>query len=264
MKEDWIGEVRSDLIPVLLADRRFVDSAVVIARFDASVDRWRGGGPMRQLINDANELAAAGALLNRMKLDDQLFYEPRLTATAKTIDFLVRSADGTRFWLDVKTVAPVWRDDDAALARFQGFQSDLPGNTLFVAGAGNGNQGFNARFSFATRSIEFERKLALLTDGERGVARLLFCTSGEWRLDDLEDFADFYHTGRFRQDDWSRNAVSRYMREKELVLRRTIAGFCYLERRHHESLAGHFVLDVRGPDELPHVGIACALACSRT
>jgi hypothetical protein len=263
MNEDWIGRIRSDLIPELRADQRFVDSAVLAARFDASVERWGRGSPMRQVINDANELAAARALLNHMKLDDELFYEPRLKATPKTIDFLVRSADGMRYWIDVKTVAPTWRDDDAASARIQSLLSDLPGNTLLVTGAGNGNQGFNARFSFITRSVEFEQKLALLTDDERGFARLLLCTSGEWRLDDLEDFADFYHTHRFRQDDWSRNAVARYMREKALVLRHTIAGFCYLKRRHDETVASRFVLDVHGPAELPHIGIAYASYCDR-
>jgi hypothetical protein len=97
MKEDWIRRIRSDLIPALRADRRIVDCSVLVARFDTSVERWRGDSPMRRVVNDANELAAARALLNRMKLDDELLYEPRLEATLKTIDILVRSADGTRY-----------------------------------------------------------------------------------------------------------------------------------------------------------------------
>ena len=41
-------------------------------------------------------------------------YEPRLSATPKTIDFGVEWADGGRSCIDIKTVAPGWQDDDAA------------------------------------------------------------------------------------------------------------------------------------------------------
>jgi hypothetical protein len=76
---------------------------------------------------------------------------------------------------------------------------------------------------------------------------LLLCSSGPWNLDDLEDFADFYRTGLFRQDDWARNAVARYMADEDIAFARTLAGFGYVERRHDEVDARSFVLDVRGP-----------------
>ena len=114
-------------------------------------------------------------------------------------------------------------------------------------GAAIGGQKLNARWTFVQRTIEVEVKAALLTVEERGPVRLLFCSAGEWREDDLEDFADFYRTGNFREDDWAQNAVARYMAERGLSFTRVLSGFCYLERRHDEVEARRLKLDVRGP-----------------
>jgi hypothetical protein len=87
----------------------------------------------------------------------------------------------------------------------------------------------------------------LLQGSERGPLRLLLCSSGPWNRDDLEDFADFYMTGKFREDDWARNALARFMAEKNIAFAKSLAGFGYLERRHDEVEPRRFVLDVRGP-----------------
>jgi hypothetical protein len=55
---------------------------------------------------------------------------------------------------------------------------------------------------FIQRTIEVERKAALIPSNEMGRVWLLFCSDRfAWDCDELEDFADFYRTGRFRQDD---------------------------------------------------------------
>jgi hypothetical protein len=251
-KEEWVAEVRERLVPRLRNDRRFASSGDFVARFDRSVERWRTGGEIRQLINDANELAAAAALLNVLKADDALSYEPRLSGTPKTIDFLIQGKDGSRGWIDMKTVAPAWNNDDGAWKRLVEIAKGFPSNAQLVVnrdfcGAAIGGQTLNARWSFVQRTIEVEAKAALLTVQERGPVRLLFCSAGEWHKDDLEDFADFYRTGNFREDDWAQNAVARYMAERGLSFTRVLSGFCYLERRHEEVEARRLQLDVRGP-----------------
>lgn len=251
-KEAWVAAVLARLVPILSSDHRFPSSTSFIDRFKQSVERWRKGGDIRQLINDANELAAAAALLNILKLDDVLSYEPRLSATPKTIDFLVESKDGSRGWVDMKTVAPVWDDDETAWQRFADVAAGFPANVNLVVsrdscGTAIGGQMVNTRRSFVQRTIEVETKAALLTAQERGPVWLLFCSAGEWRKDDLEDFADFYRTSKFREDDWARNEVAQYMAKKGLSFSRGLAGFCYLERRHDAVEASGLEFDVRGP-----------------
>jgi hypothetical protein len=251
-KEAWISAFRAGAVADMLADTRFVDRAQLLRRFDASVKRWREGAEFRSVINDANEIAAAALLLRDLRANDRLFYEPRLTGTPKSLDFCVQWADGGRSWVDVKTVAPRWQDDEAAWERFRQIAESFPANTqLIVArqfgGAGLSGQYIKARWSFVQRCVELEAKIALLTSAEHGPVRLLFCSEGAWHEDDLEDFADFYHTGQFRPDDWGQNAIAQYMDERGITFAHTIAGFCYLERRHDEARARKLTIDVRGP-----------------
>lgn len=251
-KEEWVKDVQKRLVPRLLADRRFPSSSQLVARFEASVERWRKGMTIRPLINDANELAAAAALLDKLKANDQLDYEPRLSGTPKSIDFRVVGADGARGWIDMKTVAPGWQDDRAGWERIVKIAEEFPDTAKLIVhekwgGAAIGGQLVKARWSFVQRTVELEQKIALLTESERGLVRLLLCSEGSWREDDLEDFADFYRTGKFRPDDWAQNAIARYMAERKIEFAHTISGFCYLERRHDEVGARKLVMDVKGP-----------------
>ena len=251
-KEEWVTEFRARLVPRLMSDCRFASSGDLVAKFERSVERWRAGSEIRQLINDANELAAAAALLNVLKPDDVLRYEPRLSATRKTLDFLIQGQDGSRGWIDMKTVAPVWNNDDDAWKRLVEIAKGFSSNSQLVinrdfCGAAIGGQKLNARWTFVQRTIEVEAKAALLTAQERGPVRLMLCSAGEWHEDDLEDFSDFYRTGNFRGDDWAQNAVARYMGERSLSFTRVLSGFCYLDRRHDEVEARRLRLDARGP-----------------
>lgn len=251
-KEDWIERVNALLLPRLTEDGRFIDAHVMVRRFEAAVTRWRTSDDFRPVINDANELCAAAELLGDLRPDDYLRYEPRLSRTPKSIDFCVEWADGGRSWIDMKTVAPGWQDDEAAWTRVQQIAEEMPDNTHLLldrswAGAAIGGQRIKARWSFVQRTAELESKIALLSEAERGPVRLLLCSEGVWHKDDLEDFADFYRTGKARADDWAQNAIARYMTERNIVFDRSITGFCYLERHHDEMVARDFTIDVRGP-----------------
>jgi hypothetical protein len=251
-KEEWIGRIRAELLARLLADGRLQDVTRMAQRFDAAVALWRTSGDFRPVINDGNELCAADQILRDLGPADRLRYEPKLSRTPKSIDFCVEWKTGGRSWVDMKTVAPGWQDDEEAWARIQRIAADLPDDNHLIldralGGAALGGQWLKARWSFIQRAIELEAKIALLTDAERGPVRLLLCSEGAWHCDDLEDFADFYRTGSFRADDWAQKAIARYMSERNLKFGGSIAGFCYLERRHDEVVARKFVVDVKGP-----------------
>jgi len=242
-KNAWIEDVRGTLLPRLRADRRLVGIAKLERNFDDSVAAWRVNDAFRPVINHGNELAVTTAILDRLAAGSQLHYERRLAATPKSIDFCVEAARGALEWIDVKTVAPGWQDDDAAWERLL----RIAAVHRHFGGAGIAGEALKARWSFVQRTVEFEQKLTLLTDSERGPARLLLCSDGAWHEDELEDFADFYFTGQFRADDWSQNAVARYMAERSLSFDRSIHGFCFLKRLHDEVLAQRFSTDIRGP-----------------
>jgi len=256
-KEAWIDEARATWEPSLLGDPRFPDAAKAIKRFNQAIDTWRAkranAFKFREVINIGNELGAAYALLGKLKTTDTLSYEPRLGTTKETIDFLVRGEDGSRGWIDVKTVAPQWQDDDASWKRFMKIAADFPDSARLLVhrefgGAGIAGQSIKARWSFISRALELERKAALIPEGEAGKVWLLLCSDGSsWHSDELEDFADFYRTGRFRADDWASSAITRYMREREQMFSRTLSGFHYLGRRHDE-VETTLQLAVRGPD----------------
>ncbi len=250
-KEQWIAEVRDQLLPELAADRRFVDAQVLIGRFEAAVCRWLAGGQFSPVIHDGNELAGAHAILMHIGEGDLLRYEPRLAATARTIDFRVETEEGP-MWIDFKTVAPQWQDDDASWERFERIAAEFPANARLVvarewAGAALSGQEIKSRWTFIQRTVEAEEKATLLQSNERGPVWLMLCSNGAWHLDGLEDFADFYRTGRFREDDWSRNAVGRYLETEGIVLKRSLAGYSFLRRYHEQAKANHFVQNVRGP-----------------
>jgi hypothetical protein len=166
--------------------------------------------------------------------------------------FLVIGEQSHRAWIDVKTVAPQWQDDDEAWQRFLDIAAEFPSNARLgvrrdFCGAAISGQAIKARWTSIRRTIEVEQKAALISPAEKGRVWLLFCSdSGAWHPDELEDFADFYRTGKFRDEDWSRNAIARYMKEEKLAFARTLEEFHYLRRRQDE-LNVELRLAMRGP-----------------
>ena len=255
-KEDWIERARAAWAPVLLDNARFPDGHKLLKRFDHEVEVWRekkgSDFSFRQVINFGNEVAAAIGLLDHVTDLALLQYEPRIPGVRKSLDFLLVNAGGDRAWVDVKTVAPQWVDDEPGWQRFIALRRDLPENTHFIVdrefgGAGLAGQAVKARWSFVARTLEVEEKAVLIPENMGGSVSLLLCSDYfAWHPDDLEDFADWYRTGRFRQDDWSRNEMVRYMREENMSFVRTLAGFHHLRRRHDE-VAFDLRFNMRGP-----------------
>ena len=253
MKEEWLNEVTTNLIPLLLGDARFQNGSTLTDKFVSEITVWRRTGRIRPLIEIGNELATAKALLDRDQSDCRLQYEPAMAGTAKRIDFLWLSGSGRRDWVEVKTVAPTWIDDEASWERFMRIAEDSPGNAKLVVdrewgGAALSGQSIKARWSFIKRTAEIEGRSKEIPVAEKGAVWLLFCSTGfAWHVDELEDFADFYRFGNARADDWLRSAMERYMREDNIVFDRSLAGFHYLARKHDEVIANKFVWDVTGP-----------------
>lgn len=77
---------------------------------------------------------------------------------------------------------------------------------------------------------------------------LVFCGTGmEWHRSELEDFADFYRTGRHRQDDPFAAMEAEALRNSGNPLQRNIAAFGFLRRHMPGTTAEEWIPDVRGP-----------------
>ena len=252
-KEQWIAEVEAGLLPKLLADARF-DARSLPARFQHEVEVWKRTRAFRPLIEIGNELAAAECLLNSLGGGDRLTYEPAMPGTERLIDFHRLAASGEHEWVEVKTVAPQWVDYEADWKRFMDIAQAFPENAqLIVAkewgGAAIAGQAIKARWSFVRRAAAMEAVTPIIPDEMKGPVWVLFCSTGAaWHPDELEDFADFYRTGRAREDDPMRNAVDRFMNDEGIRFQGALAGFHYLGRRHEETSAHDFRMNVEGPN----------------
>ncbi len=92
--ETWTDSVEADLIPVLEADQRFANRQELMGSFRQKVAACKDRpDQIKQIIEFANELAAAECLLARMASDDVLEYEPPMAGTQKSIDFCIRDAE---------------------------------------------------------------------------------------------------------------------------------------------------------------------------
>jgi hypothetical protein len=258
--DDWIPKVRKTYGDALLGDRRFLNATSLLGNFDRAADLWakrQSNDDVKALTETANELAAAASILSTLEKHQSLTYERQLTRTRKSIDFLVEGQAGPVLWIDVKTVAPEWVRSDREWERFEAIRAQLPESMQLTVmkeygAAGIGSQMLKSRWSLYQRAAEIEAKADELSDHERAPVTLLFCGNGlAWDVDTLEDFADFYRSGRFHPDDWAANMLKRYMVERKIEFKRTLAGFHYLEMKPFEVEPDEYIMYVRGPHLVP-------------
>jgi hypothetical protein len=132
MMAEWI-EKASETYAKLAADERFINGEVLVASFEKAAELYKNRkstDDIKAVFEKANELAAALSILDRLEEGQTLVYEPKLSKTKKSIDYLVRDAEAKPYlWIDVKTVAPEWVDTDAEWERFEGIRGKLHGAT---------------------------------------------------------------------------------------------------------------------------------------
>ncbi|MDE3163166.1 MAG: hypothetical protein KGL64_07890 [Acidobacteriota bacterium] len=251
--EEWITLVREKTVPQLLADQRLINGHRLNEKFASQVNAWRNGKSFRPIIETANELAAAECLLRSIGETGRLSYEPRMAGTKKRIDFLIEREQTLYEWVEVKTVAPQFIDDDASWQRYLRIAEEFSQSASFLTdrrylGSAITGQAIKTRWSFIRYTAEVEASEVLVPAAMKGNPWLLFCSNGfDWTIKDLEDFADFYRTGSPREDDPWGNATVRFMHDAGITFRRTLAGFHYMERKNPNVSASCFRRNVRGP-----------------
>lgn len=235
---------------------RLAGGARLWSQFDEAVAAFRQHGrrQVAGVIERVNELVVARQLLLDASLASaEIAYEPEIVPGGTKFDFVATDAEGLPVYIEVKTVEPKTEDSDRNWQKAERRQEHLtPGNRYVVAkdwlGAAIFGNSFAARSSFMGYTLETEMKLAAHDAIRPGRAILVFCGTGfAWHVSELEDFADYYSTGRHRIDDPFAKMEAHAIAHGRAAPARTLAGFAALVRKHDDVEPRKWVYPVRGP-----------------
>jgi hypothetical protein len=97
-----------------------------------------------------------------------------------------------------------------------------------------------ARAKMLEYSIEVEEKIASCTADIGAVpVVLVFCGDEfKWHLDSLEDFVDFYRTGRYRYDDPFSKMAAHYISEKSITQQPNKIDWAYISHLNYLKATG--------------------------
>lgn len=240
---DFFNQIKEKWFIPLVDETRFINKKKLLDKFVSE------SSP--QVIN---ELILANLILNNKDfVCKELSYEPNpdaLKSSVKTIDFLFKIGNEDVVYCDVKTIRPEIKDS------WKNFKKDkkyFPKNiNVYLDKKWGGGEIYhcmrNTRTSMLQYTIEFEEKILAYSKFIKAHYFLIFCGNGfHWHLDELEDFADFYLTGRHNPGDQFSDMERHDMQLKNEVFQKTINRFAYFERKEYEIDYRKFVCPVRGP-----------------
>jgi hypothetical protein len=237
---------------------RFPQGHRLLQRFTETADHaLAGSSPLSAMSEAHNEMCVARAmLLNTKPRISSLAYEPAIPGCAKTIDFCGISPEGLRAHVDVKTISPVPTD---RWGQFEQAQREkwFPENVrvgLFEhwMGGETWHGWVTGRGRMLEYTLELEQKIregGLIGRSDSAVILVLCGTGSRWHESQLEDFADFYRSGRHRSDDGFAKMEAHFMEERKIVLERTVTSIAYMERKTTDILPRIMRWKVRGPTD---------------
>lgn len=201
-----------------------------------------------------NELAVARILLAEQTLANcRIAYEPQIAEDDRRIDFVVPDVGAGSLYIEVKTVRPTTKNNEENWNKYEE-RSERHTERVHYAvekdwlGAEIYGNSFSARSKFMEYTRDFEPRLADASIVEPGQGLLIFCGTGmQWHRSELEDFADFYHTGKHRQDDPFAGMEVHALSNGDIQLKRNIANFGFMKRPMDSLTAEEWMADVRGP-----------------
>jgi len=262
----WLEQYRSEVVTRFksffdASRSRFDGGERLISRFDEALGSVRRGVSFRSVDAAQNELCISRALLlNTNPEFAAVLYEPPLTGSTKSIDFQAKRCGTETMWVDVKTIQPIPTDrwdqfEKAHLEQWFPERVRVVLNKDWLGGE-IWHQMFAARARMLEYSLEFEQKIrdARLKEQPGTSFTLAFCGAGvDLCEDQLEDFVQFYETGKHRADDPFAKLEEKYMQDHQLSLEQTISRFAYLKRRQGELFQSDLNWNVRASSG-PHTG----------
>lgn len=237
---------------------RFKEGQMLLNRFNAAIESVlkNGRGHFRAVDEAHNELCVASALLANTKLKFiRLEYERPLLGCAKTVDFRATAEDGQIAYVDVKTIKPEstdrWDQFERAMAEGWFPKNIIVGISKEWLGGEIWHAWFAARGRMLEYSLELEQKIAEGgLAGDNVIPVLALCGDGfRWHQDQLEDFVSFYYSAVHRSDDTFAQVEHKYVTDKKISLKRTIARVAYFQRKQGEVRPNRMNWHVRPPHD---------------
>jgi hypothetical protein len=230
-------------------------SAKLWGQFQSAAATCHGGvtpQAISALIERVNELVVARLLLTDPGREGELHYDPAIIPDGRRIDFVVVGASENTY-VEVKTVNPQAKDSESGWHNYLTRRGRHLEDTHYIVekkwmGAQLYGNSFSARSHFLDYAQEFETRLAAATAVRAGRGILAFCGTGwAWHLSELEDFADFYLTGRHRFDDPFGRMEAHGVETNNIELLRNISAFAFVKRGVDRVKPSRCVMPVRGP-----------------
>lgn len=234
-----IAEVRQHFSALFGANNaRFPSGPRLLAKYQQAADDIlvHGWSQFDKLIDFHNELALGELLLNCQEPRIRsVEYEAPLPATPKTIDFALVAENGSRIYVDVKTVRPKmvgrWPKYEEAIS--QGLLT--PGTDVELRQGWLGGELWHLMVSSRSRFLEHALDLEGKIREAGGLAGTkvilaLFSSGFHWHLDELEDFVVYYQSGSHASFDPFGKMEAHHMAKEGLQLDRTISQFAFFKR----------------------------------
>ena len=254
--EQHIAAVEATYAPLFASNSRLDGGARLWGQFTDAIAsyRQRGGTGFAPVYERINELAVARILLSDQSLAGvRILYEPPIAVDDRRIDFVVPNVEGSNLYIEVKTVRPTAKDSDQNWHKYEQRRELHTHNVQYIVeqewkGAAIYANSFSARSKFMEYVRDFEPRLADASQVQLGRGLLVFCgTEMEWNRSELEDFADFYRTGKHREDDPFAAMEAEALRHTSTPLQRNIAAFGFMKRPMDSVVHEKWAADVRGP-----------------
>ncbi len=245
-EEEWLRAHQAEVIAhfgkdFAVAEKRFPHGPKLLRKFSESIDNLLKQGRAAIAVVDAahNELCIAAGLLANEKpglVFSRLEYEPIVTGSKKSIDFLATTEDGEQVYVDVKTLQPkrIDRFDQYQKVKENGLFP--PNVNLVLSKDWLGGELWHGMYAARERMLEYAIELEeKIRDGqlagEKSFFTLALCGEGfHWHRDGLEDFVAFYQTGSHRGDDPFSRAEAHDLTRRAMKLDRTIHRFACMNR----------------------------------
>jgi hypothetical protein len=235
-------------------DSRIQRGKVLWDQFESAAEACAKGTKdnERQLGERINELAVAKVLAEDKYLLGPITYEPSLLPSKRKIDFV---ADRLRdnLYVEVKTVQPETADTEEAWDNYLKLRKLHPPQANFITyedwmGGKRYGDTFASRSKFLDYTRAFEERLKEAKKIRQGPGILIFCGDGfRWHRSNLEDFADFYHAGKHRQDDPFALMEKFDLERRKIKLLGNVDHFACLRRPTEQTRVLDIYFPVRGP-----------------
>jgi len=257
--DSFSQEVEQKICAKLVAERsRFPSVDKLLNRFRRSSIKLLSEGPkkkFREFQENHNELCVALCILRDKEGHRcvKLEYEPPFSKCAKRIDFKATFVEGDDIFVDVKTINPISQDDWSKYEDANARGLFPPKVSVHLEKEWLGGELWHDKTAVRAKmleySIEVEKKIASCT-ANIGAAPVVLAFCGDefkWHIDNLQDFVDFYRTGRYRYDDPFSKMEAYHISERSITLTRRITSFAYFGRPNWEVIPKAVCWDVRGP-----------------